>query len=60
MGSGDNEGGRKEMTDSKSCQFRNMNGSHVGLGWVCWTFKQWKFDEEDGHIPAQWIFHGGN
>jgi len=44
--------GRKAI-GSKSCQFRNMNRSHVGLGWVCWTCEHWKFDEE---VPAQWIF----
>jgi hypothetical protein len=32
---GNNEGGRKEAIGSKSCRFRNMNKSHVSLGWAC-------------------------
>ncbi len=27
----------KKAISSKSCQFGNMNRSHVDLGWVCWT-----------------------
>ena len=27
----------REVIGLKSCQFQNMNRSHVGLGWACLT-----------------------
>jgi len=43
----------KKVIGSKSCQFWNMNRSHVGLGWVCWTWSRTLLYAEICPIPMQ-------
>ena len=47
---GDSESGRKEGGKLEKLPVSEyeqlLNKSHAGLGWVCWTYKRWKIDEE--------------